>query len=221
MAGRLDSIVSKPIIIGSLTSHPTLTGGCMPSRKRKTQRAPVKKKSTKKKSVIRKVTPPKECTARIYGLYEKALALLHKNNYRKARESFGRLLEGFPDEIEIAASVRSFIRVCDRHLQEPRKERLRTSEDIFNQAVVQHNQSQYKEALVFFSRALKLSKKRKDHIHYAMAASEVCAGNTDQALKHLKKAISSNQENRFFASNDPDFESLADNKIFLDLVHPE
>lgn len=193
-----------------------------PSKKASKKKSAAPKSRKKKLDSARKpVAPPRDVTARIYGLYEKALALLHKNNYQKARESFVRLLEGFPAEIEIAARIRSFIRVCDRHLQEPQKARLRTSEDIFNQAVVQHNQSQYEEALVSLSRALKLSKKRKDHIHYAMAATEVCAGNFNQALQHLKKAISLNQENRFFASNDPDFEPLADNKIFLELVRPE
>jgi len=181
---------------------------------------PSKKKTAAIKSSSDELGSAKKSTPRVYTLYERSLALLHKNNYRKARESFVKLLKDFPTQIEVAARARCFIRVCDRHLQENRKERLETSEEMFNQAVIQHNKGQYKEALISLSQALKISKKVTDHIHYTMAAVEVHTGNTDQALKHLKKAISLNQENRFFAINDPDFTPLADNMIFLGLVHP-
>ena len=54
-----------------------------------------------------------------------------------------------------------------------------------------------------------------------MAAAEVCIGNTTQGLKYLKKAITMNEENRFFANNDPDFEPIADSPEFEELIHPE
>ncbi|MFQ5930471.1 MAG: hypothetical protein ACE5MK_12310 [Acidobacteriota bacterium] len=72
-----------------------------------------------------------------------------------------------------------------------------------------------------YSRALKLSKKKNDHIYYALAATELSTGNIDNALKYLKKAIEIKEENRFFAYNDPDFERLATNQKFRELIHPE
>ncbi|MFB3067907.1 MAG: hypothetical protein ACE1ZI_01440, partial [Acidobacteriota bacterium] len=80
---------------------------------------------------------------------------------------------------------------------------------------------QYDQALANYSRALKLSKTDRDHILYAMAATALSVGNTDDALKHLEKAIQLNQENRFFAHNDPDFEPLTTNQEFQKLIFPE
>ncbi len=219
-----------------------------PARKKPTQKKPVKKKKPakkpvkKKKAPSRKKHPPrtqvkaarlkpavtlqepppkKEFSKELYRLYEQALELLYQNSYKKARDQFVRLLEKFPTDIEITSRAKTFIRVCDRHLDREQKQPPLTSEDIFNQAVIHHNASRYEEALTTLSQAMKLTRKKKDHIHYAMAAAEICMGNTDQGLKHLKKAIEINEENRFFARNDPDFEPVTQDAAFQQLLHPE
>ncbi len=170
---------------------------------------------------IQEPPPKKEFSKELYRLYEHALDLLHQNSYKKARNQFVRLLEKFPTDIEITSRAKAFIRVCDRHLNREQKQPAPTSEDIFNQAVIHHNASRYEEALTTLSQAMKLTPKRKDHIHYAMAAAEIGMGNTDQGLKYLKKAIEMNEENRFFARNDPDFEPVTKNAAFQELLHPE
>ena len=96
-----------------------------------------------------------------------------------------------------------------------------TGEEVFHQGVVCHNAGKFDEALDCFSRALKLTKKEKDHIHYALAATEASVGNNENALRHLREAIQIRQENRFFANNDPDFEFLHENEQFAELLHPE
>ncbi len=93
--------------------------------------------------------------------------------------------------------------------------------EVFDQAVFYHNSGQHECALETYSRALKLSKKDQDHIYYAMAATELSMGNTEAALQNLETAIQMNQENRFFANNDPDFQILATDKKFQELIHPD
>ena len=175
----------------------------------------------KPRVTIQEPPPKKEFSKELYRLYEHALELLHQNSYKKARNQFVRLLEKFPADIEITSRAKAFIRVCDRHLDREQKQPALTSEDIFNQAVIHHNANRYEEALTTLSQAMKLTRKRNDHIHYAMAAAEICMGNTDQGLKYLKKAIEMNEENRFFARNDPDFEPVTKNAAFQELLHPE
>ena len=208
-----------------------------PARKKPTRKKPVKKKKPARKKhsprtgvkaallkpavTIQEPPPKKEFSKELYRLYEDALDLLHQNSYKKARNQFVRLLEKFPTDIEITSRAKAFIRVCDRHLDREQKQPALTSEDIFNQAVIHHNASRYEEALTTLSQAMKLTPKRKDHIHYAMAAAEIGMGNTDQGLKYLKKAIEMNEENRFFARNDPDFEPVIKNAAFQELLHPE
>ena len=192
-----------------------------PARKKPSPRTGVKAALLKPAVTIQEPPPKKEFSKELYRLYEHALDLLHQNSYKKARNQFVRLLEKFPTDIEITSRAKAFIRVCDRHLNREQKQPAPTSEDIFNQAVIHHNACRYEEALTTLSQAMKLTPKRKDHIHYAMAAAEIGMGNTDQGLKYLKKAIEMNEENRFFARNDPDFEPVTKNAAFQELLHPE
>lgn len=189
-------------------------------------KAAVKKTSAKSRRAQQPVITPlpdekrKREALPVYKAYEDALKLVHKKQYAKAKERLTRVITMFPEETEVLARVQSFLRVCARRL-ESHKETANSPEEIFNQAVFYHNSGQHELALETYSRALKLSKQDQDHIYYAMAATELSMGNMNTALQHLEKAIQMNQENRFFAHNDPDFQLLAANSIFQDLIHPD
>ena len=200
-----------------------------PAKKKqaKKKKAPAKKKASAKKTVApkREVSfeqpPKKSFTGGAYTLYTQALSLLHQKKHRPASKQFTRLIETFPSEIEVIARARSFLRICDRYLPDPKKDSARSPEELFNQGVFYHNDGRYDKALGNYSQALKLSKKNNDHIYYAMAATELSMGNADDALEHLKTAIQLNEENRFFAYNDPDFDPLTTNNRFRKLIHPD
>ena len=200
-----------------------------PAKKKQTakRKAPAKKKAPANKHVAPKrevsfAQPPKRKFATgVCTLYAQALSLLHQKKHKPDSKQFTRLIETFPGEIEVIARARSFLRICERYLLDPKKDSAPTPEEIFNQGVFYHNDGRYDEALGDYSRALKLSKKNNDHIYYAMAATELSMGNADDALQHLEKAIQLNGENRFFANNDPDFEPLATNNRYRNRVHPD
>ena len=185
------------------------------------KKAPAKKKVAPKQEVSFEQLPKKRFTSDVYTLYAQALSLLHQKKHKTASKQLTRLIATFPSEIEVIARAQSFLRICDRHLLDQKKDSARTPEEIFNQGVFYHNAGRYDKALGDYSRALKLSEKNNDHIYYAMAATELSMGNADDALKHLEKAIQLNEKNRFFAHNDPDFEPLATNNQFRKLIHPD
>lgn len=193
-----------------------------PAKKKQTKKKPAKKRQTKKKQSLARTERPsrKKAPADVYSPYEKALSLLHQKKYGKARQQFAKLVDAFPSEIEVIARAKIFLRVCDSHLRTQKKGPPSTPEETFNQGVFYHNAGQYDKALEHYTRALKRSKKQQDHIHYAIAATELSMGNTDDALKHLEKAIQINGANRFFAHNDPDFEPLTTDKKFQKLIFP-
>ena len=204
------------------------------SKKSNTKEKLTKKKVTKKKKFVKKLSPGKKSTAivqelppkkefskELYKLYEQGLRFLHRNSYEKARDKFIQLLEKFPTDIEVTSRAKTFVQICDRHLNLKQNQPALNPEVIFNQAAVHHNANRYEEALETLSQAIKLTPKRRDHIYYSMAAAEVCIGNTTQGLKYLRKAITMNEKNRFFANNDPDFEPIADSPEFEELIHPE
>ena len=191
------------------------------------QKQPAKKKKSAKSRRAQQpvITPPPIEKPRrealpVYKAFEDALRLLHKKQYAKAKERLTKVVTTFPDQTEVLARAQSFLKVCERQLMSV-KETASSPEEVFDQAVFYHNRGQYERALETYSRALKLSKKDQDHIYYAMAATELSMGNTDTALQNLEKAIQMNQENRFFAHNDPDFQLLATDKKFQELIHPD
>jgi hypothetical protein len=53
-----------------------------------------------------------------------------------------------------------------------------------------------------------------------MASTRALKGERDLALKHLQEAIALNTQNRFYAMNDQDFESIRDEEPFENLVYP-
>ena len=205
-------------------------------KKKAAKKAPKKspkKVTAKKKSAQAKtrraqkpvITPqviekPKREALPVYKAYEKALKLFHKKQFAKAKDRLTQVISKFPEETEVLARVQSFLKVCERQLKS-NKETANSPEELFNQAVFYHNAGQHERALGNYARALKLSKKDQDHIYYAMAATELSMGNIDTALKHLEQAIQMNQENRFFAHNDPDFQLLATDTTFQELVQPD
>lgn len=164
--------------------------------------------------------PPKQArpVKEVYRLYEKAVSLLHRKQYREARELFLAIADRFPEEIEVLDRVNAFLRICESHLRKRREAAPATAEEFFDRGVIHHNAGQYHQALEAFSAALKLTRRDSAYIHYAIAAAEVHLGNHEKALKSLKRAIELKEEHRFFARNDPDFEPLTQNRKFLELI---
>lgn len=197
-----------------------------PAKKPTTQKEPVnsptKTRTQVKKQASERPISPKtgESKATIYHIYQEGLTLLHEKKYKKANQRLLHIVNKFPQELEVIARVKSLLKVCEKNMRVEEKQP-RTGEGVFHQGVVCHNAGRFNEALDCYSRALKLTKKEKDHIHYALAATEASLGNNEKALSHLKKAIQIRQKNRFFANNDPDFEPLRENERFTELIRPE
>ncbi len=186
------------------------------------QKNPTEQRVQKK----RKQTPQKQQSRlhkqkNIYHLYEQALKLLFQSKYKPARDLFLKLKDTFPEQIDVLARVNSFLAVCDSRLHDQEEKPPSNAEDFFDLGVVNHNLESYEVAKNCFTQALKLEKKDSDYIYYALAATEVCLGNSEKALRHLAKAIEIKEDNRFFAGNDPDFGSLEKNEEFQDLVRSQ
>jgi len=156
----------------------------------------------------------------VYRLYEDALRLVHKKDFKKARSAFESMKERFPDELEIVAKANEYIRVCDRRLGSA-GEKAPSGDELIDQGVMFHNLGDYKKALACYSEAMGQPGTDKAVIQYAVAASEAAQGETAKALENLKKAIAGRPELRFSARNDPDFQILNENLEFKELIKPQ
>lgn len=151
-------------------------------------------------------------------MYGKALGFLNQRRYRDARKLFLEIRDEFPAATEVLGRVNTFLTICETQLKKKKETPPTTAEEFFDLGVLYHNEGQYEQALECFSSALKLTRKDSSHIHYAMAATQSQLGNVEKALKSLRRSIELREENRFFARNDPDFEPLAKNDEYRDLV---
>ena len=198
--------------------------------KKATKKSPKKAVKKKPATTPKRVQPPVDTplTAEkpnrdelpAYKAYKRALTFIHKKQYAKAKEHLTKIIVNFPEEIEVLARAHSFLKICEKQLERTTKT-VSDPEVIFNQGVLYHNTGQYERALDHYNRALSLSKQSKDHIYYAIAATELAIGKTETARQYLEQAIQINPENQFFALHDPDFQALLTDKESQELLQPK
>ena len=151
--------------------------------------------------------------------YEAGLKLMHSEDYEKAIKAFRDLIAGYPEEPEIQERARVLMHASEKRVVEKARTVLRSADDHYNMGIAELNRRQLDAAAQHLQHALKLVPKG-DHILYAMAAVNALKGNRDEALSLLKQSIHHRPENRFMAARDSDFEALAEDADFKQLVTP-
>jgi tetratricopeptide (TPR) repeat protein len=147
--------------------------------------------------------------------YESGVRLFQKQNYERAKEVFEKLQEEAVVEVKTRAQV--YLHLCEQKLSQEGLSP-RTPEEYYNLGVAQLNARQIEAALENLTKANKL-RPHQEHIRYALAAAHAQAGNADAALEHLTAAIGLRSNNRYQASKDADFQSLASDPRFARLIH--
>jgi tetratricopeptide (TPR) repeat protein len=62
---------------------------------------------------------------------------------------------------------------------------------------------------------------KADYVVYGLAALDCLTGHVEDALRHLDEAIRINPAIRFQARNDSDFQNLAEDPRFTELLYPD
>ncbi len=148
--------------------------------------------------------------------FEAGVRLFQKEKFDKAQEIFEKLVNS--PAREVAARARVHLQLCRQKLN-PR-ERLpaaKTAEDYYNLGVVETNARAFDSALEHLTKADKMTP-NQEHIQYALAALHALQGHTDAALEYLTATIKLKPGNRTRARLDGDFESLAADPRFRQLV---
>jgi tetratricopeptide (TPR) repeat protein len=149
--------------------------------------------------------------------YEAGLKLLHAEQFVKAIACFEELIAEHSDEPELQNRAKVLIHVAEKKLHERERATFSTAEDHYNVGVADLNRRALTSAIEHLEQALKLLPKG-DHVLYALAAANTLQGNREQALTYLKQSIHYRPENRFLAARDSDFENLAEDPDFKQLV---
>ena len=168
------------------------------------------------------VAPPKPRWSEQYEQavkdYGRAVEKVQRRDWAAARpllEALVRTYSSEADLLDVADRARAYLKVCLRRLGEDRI----PDQDPFLLGVYHANRGEYDDAQEFFEQAA--SRDGSDRTHYALAAVRAQKGDRAGAIASLKQAIESDDRNRLYALNDPDFDAVRDEPEFIDLVEPE
>ena len=155
--------------------------------------------------------------AQAISLYESALRLMQAGKYEEARVAFDKLLATSPGDL--ADRIRMYINAC---LQQAAKGKTSfvSTEEHYDYAVSLLNDGHYEDAREHFSSILKTNDKA-DYAFYGLAVLASMTGDSHTCLEHLTEAIRQNPRNRIQARADSDFQDMADDPRFTELLYPE
>jgi tetratricopeptide (TPR) repeat protein len=146
--------------------------------------------------------------------FELGARAFQKQNYEKAKEIFEKL--AFSGVAGVAERARVYLRLCEQKLSRPGPPP-KKAEDLYTLGVGALNSRRLDDAIEYLNRAQK-SAPQLEHISYALAAAHSLRGDAEAALQHLREAITLRPQNRIQARLDEDFQTLATDVRFKELV---
>jgi tetratricopeptide (TPR) repeat protein len=155
--------------------------------------------------------------AQIVSHYEAALRLMQEAKYDKAHTAFEKILAGGAGDL--SDRVRMYSNAC--LLQAAKgKNTFASHEEHYDYAVSLLNDGHYEDAREQFNLILKANDKA-DYAFYGLAVLSSMTGDSHRCLEHLTEAIRQNPRNRIQARSDSDFQDMADDPRFTELLYPE
>jgi tetratricopeptide (TPR) repeat protein len=151
------------------------------------------------------------------ALYETALKLMQAGKFEKAHSAFTQMLASAPHDF--ADRIRMYISACVAQISKGATT-FETHEERYDYAISLLNHGHYEDAREHFHEIL-LKDKSADYAFYGLALLSSMTGDTQQCIEHLTEAIRLNAQYRFQARSDSDFDSVADDPRFTELLYPE
>ncbi|ADW69103.1 tetratricopeptide repeat protein [Granulicella tundricola] len=149
--------------------------------------------------------------------YEAALQLMQQGKYDKAHAAFDKMLLNSP--ADLAERIRMYINACLLQVSKG-KTTFSSHEEEYDYAISLLNDGHYEDARTHFKAILSHNAKA-DYVFYGMAVLASMTGDCNTCLEHLTEAIRQNPRNRIQARADSDFQDMADDPRFTELLYPE
>jgi len=142
---------------------------------------------------------------------------MQERKFDKAKAAFEKVFAG-PSR-EIADRARLHLNMVNAHLQKTTTS-FKSPEEHYDYAVSLMNNGDVEGARSHIEKILKQSPEA-DYAYYGMSLLDCLAGRSEDALRNLEQAIRLNPRNRLQARNDTDFQNMADDPRFTELLYPE
>ena len=153
------------------------------------------------------VAPRKPGFYEAVAIYERGVQALQRHDYASGAELFRSVIDKYPEERELVERARVFVRVSEREMARQTPPAEATARDSVYAATVALNAGDHAGALGHLQRAISADDE-DDHAHYIMAAALSLRGRSEEAIRHLQRAIALNPQNRSQARQDPDLDSI-------------
>ncbi len=163
--------------------------------------------------------PPADDAARRSAVthFEGALKLVHAGKFEKAHDAFTKLLAEAPPDM--APSVRMYLSTCEAEIAKGAA-KFSNNEERYDYGISLLNHGHYEDAREHFQ-AILGENHNADYAFYGMALLAAMTGDCPRCIESLTEAIRLNPQNRLQARNDSDFDTVADDPSFTDLLYPE
>jgi len=155
--------------------------------------------------------------AQVLASYEAAIRLMQEGKFDKARTAFEKMLDSAPNDL--AERIRMYISACIQQASRNKAD-FTNPEEQYDYAVSLLNDGHYEDAREHFESILKKNGKA-DYALYGLAVLSSMTGDAQTCLEHLTEAIRQNPRNRIQARSDSDFQDMADDPRFTELLYPE
>ena len=160
---------------------------------------------------------PDAARAETLALYESALRLMQEGKFDKAHAAFNQMLATSP--MDLAERIRIYINACMQQMQK-QKTQFNSDEERYDYAVSLINDGHYEDARNQLNQII-ASNRNADYAFYGLAVLSSMTGDPHACLEHLTEAIRLNPRNRIQARSDSDFQDMADDPRFTELLYPE
>jgi tetratricopeptide (TPR) repeat protein len=180
----------------------------------------MKNAAAKKPRTLAGTGAPDAARAQTLAQYETALRLLQDGKYDKAHAAFNQMLASAP--AELADRIRMYIAACVQ--QQAAKAgagtKFASMEERYDYAISLLNHGNYDDARGELKQILGANAKA-DYAFYGLAVLASMTGDPHTCLEQLTEAIRLNPRNRIQARADSDFQDMADDPRFTELLYPE
>jgi tetratricopeptide (TPR) repeat protein len=149
--------------------------------------------------------------------YEAGLKAMQGHKFERAKALLEKVVAGPSRELADRAAVH--LHTCEQQLARTATA-FKTPAEHYDYAVSLMNAGDHDGAREHLEKILKQTP-GADYALYGLAVLECLSGRVEESLKRLEQAIRLNPANRFQARNDSDFQNLADDPRFTELLYPE
>jgi tetratricopeptide (TPR) repeat protein len=149
--------------------------------------------------------------------YEAGLRAMQERKFDKAKAHLLKVVSGASKELADRAGV--YLNNCNHQLEKATNH-FKSPEEHYDYAISLMNVGDYVTAREHLDLLTKQVPKA-DYVAYGLAALNCLTGHVEDSLRTLDQAIRLNPALRFQARNDSDFQNLAEDPRFTELLYPD